>query len=319
MVNKCVLKMKVIQIGTGGWGKNHSRVLSEFGVLSAICDMNLERAKEFGEKYKVNYYKTIEELYQKEEFDAAFICTPTSTHSEIALELIQKKKHVFVEKPMTYLSDDGEKLVEEAKRNKVILTCGYIERFNPAVANVKNYLKSKKFGELIRLEFYREHRMPLHIKDVGIIYDTSVHDIDTAMWLFDETPQVVFAKSGQINHEHEDFATIMLGFKDNKIATISSNWITPTRVRNFNAVCTDGRIFSDFITQEIRIETDKGTDTPSIQKEEPLSLEIRNFLDAIEDKNELIVKPEHAVNVTRIAEAALLSSQKGIPIYLDIK
>jgi len=311
--------MKVIQIGTGGWGKNHCRVLSEFGVLSAICDMNIDRAKDFGEKYNVNYYKTTEELFKKEDFDAAFICTPTSTHSEIALELIKKKKHVFVEKPMTYLSEDGEKLVEEAKRNKVILTCGYIERFNPAVANVKNYLKSKKFGDLIRLEFYREHRMPLHIKDVGIIYDTSVHDIDTAMWLFDETPQVVFAKSGQINHEHEDFATIMLGFKDNKIATISSNWITPTRVRNFNAVCTDGRIFSDFITQEIRIETDKGTDNPSIQKEEPLSLEIRNFLDAIENKNELIVKPEHAVNVTRIAEAALLSSQKGIPIYLDIK
>ena len=311
--------MKVIQIGTGGWGKNHCRVLSEFGVLSAICDMNIDRAKEFGEKYNVNYYKTTEELFKKEDFDAAFICTPTSTHSEIALELIKKKKHVFVEKPMTYLSEDGEKLVEEAKRNKVILTCGYIERFNPAVANVKNYLKSKKFGDLIRLEFYREHRMPLHIKDVGIIYDTSVHDIDTAMWLFDETPQVVFAKSGQINHEHEDFATIMLGFKDNKIATISSNWITPTRVRNFNAVCTDGRIFSDFITQEIRIETDKGTDNPNTQKEEPLSLEIRNFLDAIENKNELIVKPEHAVNVTRIAEAALLSSQKGIPIYLDIK
>ena len=70
---------------------------------------------------------------------------------------------------------------------------------------------------------------------------------------------------------------------------------------------------------EIRVETDKGTETPSNQKEEPLSLEIRNFLDAIESKNELIVKPEHAVNVTRIAEAALLSSQKGIPIYLDIK
>ena len=118
---------------------------------------------------------------------------------------------------MTYLSDDGDRLVEEAKRNKVILTCGYIERFNPAVATrQRTILSQKEFGELIRLEFYREHRMPLHIKDVGIIYDTSVHDIDTAMWLFDETPQVVFAKSGQINHDHEDFATIMLGFKDNK-------------------------------------------------------------------------------------------------------
>jgi len=172
--------MKVIQIGTGGWGKNHCRVLSEFGVLSAICDMNYERAKEFGEKYNVNYYKTVEELFEKEDFDAAFICTPTSTHSELASKLIEKKKHVFVEKPMTYLSEDGERLVEQAKKNKVILTCGYIERFNPAVAHVKEYLKSKKFGDLIRLEFYREHRMPPHIKDVGIIYDTSVHDIDTA-------------------------------------------------------------------------------------------------------------------------------------------
>jgi UDP-N-acetylglucosamine 3-dehydrogenase len=220
---------------------------------------------------------------------------------------------------MTYLSDDGTELVEKAKKNKVVLTSGYIERFNPAVTRVKEFLKLRKYGELIRLEFYREHRMPSHIKDVGIIYDTSVHDIDTAMWLFDETPELVFAKSGSINHDHENFATIMLGFKDDRIATISSNWITPTRVRNFNAVCTDGRIFSDFITQEIRVETENGTENPKQPKAEPLSLEIRNFLDAIDEKNELVVKPEQAVNVTRIAEAALLSSQKGIPIYLDIK
>ena len=50
-----------------------------------------------------------------------------------------------------------------------------------------------------------------------------------------------------------------------------------------------------------------------------VELEIRNFLDSIDGKKELIVKPEQAVNVTRVAEAALLSSQKGIPIYLDIK
>ena len=224
-----------------------------------------------------------------------------------------------MEKPLTYLSEDGQKLIETAKKNNIILTCGYIERFNPAVATVKDFLKSKKYGDLIRLEFYREHRMPQHIKDVGIIYDTSVHDIDTALWLFDEVPDVVFAIAGSINHEHEDFATIMLGFKDNKNATISSNWITPTRVRNFNAVCTDARIFSNFITQEIRIETNNGTENPKNEKTEPLSLEIRNFIDAIQGKNDLIVKPEQAVNVTKIAEAALLSSQKGTPIYLDLR
>jgi len=311
--------LKVVQIGVGGWGKNHSRVLSEFGVLSAICDTNSQRAERFGKKYSVNFYNSFENLLEKEKFDAALVCTPTFTHSDIATKLIENKKHVFVEKPMTYLSEDGQNLIDAAKRNNVILTCGYIERFNPAVASVKDFLKSQKYGDLIRLEFYREHRMPQHIKDVGVIYDTSVHDIDTAMWLFDETPEVVFTIAGKINHEHEDFATITLGFKDNKTATISSNWITPIRVRNFNAVCTEARIFSDFITQEIRIETDNGTENPKNVKAEPLSLEIKNFLDSIEGKNDLLVKPEQAVNVTKIAEAALLSSQRGTPIYLDLR
>jgi UDP-N-acetylglucosamine 3-dehydrogenase len=311
--------LKVVQIGVGGWGKNHSRVLSEFGVLSAVCDANSERAEEFGKKYSVNFYDSFESLLEQEKFDAALVCTPTFTHSDITTRLIENKKHVFVEKPMTYLSEDGQNLIALAKRNNVILTCGYIERFNPAVASVKDFIKSQKYGDLIRLEFYREHRMPQHIKDVGVIYDTSVHDIDTAMWLFDETPEIVFAIAGRINHEHEDFATITLGFKDNKTATISSNWITPIRVRNFNAVCTEARIFSDFITQEIRIETDNCTENPKNEKAEPLSLEIKNFIDAIEGKNDLVVKPEQAVNVTKVAEAALLSSQRGTPIYLDLR
>lgn len=311
--------MKVAQIGTGGWGKNHARILSQLGVLCAICDVDKEKSKEFGKKYSVNSYDSIDSLLDSEEFDAAFVCTPTSTHSSIASQLIQSHKHVFVEKPLTYLSEEGEDLLELANKNKIILSCGYIERFNPAVGVVKNFVKSKKYGELVMLEFHRENRMPLHIKDVGIIYDTSVHDIDTAMWLFDETPEVVFAKAGKIKHEHEDFASIMLGFKDNKVAIISSNWITPTKVRRFDAVCTEGIISSDFLTQEIIVETKDSTEKPKHEKQEPLLLEIQNFLGSIDGKNELIVKPEHALNVTKIAEAALLSSQKGTPIYLDLK
>lgn len=311
--------MKVVQIGTGGWGKNHTRILAQLGVLTAVCDTDEKRAKEYGEKYSINHYNSVDSLLDSEEFDAAFVCTPTSTHSKIASQLIQAKKNVFVEKPMTYLSEEGEDLLELAKRNKVLLTCGYIERFNPAVATVKELVQSKKFGDLVMLEFHRESRMPLHIKDVGIIYDTSVHDIDTAMWLFDDTPEVVFARAGQIKHEHEDFASIMLGFKNNKVAIISSNWITPTRVRNFNAVCTEAIISSDFISQEVKIEKSDDTEIPRHEKQEPLLREIESFLGAIEGKNELIVKPQQAVNVTKIAEAALLSSQKGTPIYLELK
>ncbi len=311
--------MKIIQIGTGGWGKNHTRILSQLGVLSAVCDTDSQRSKEYGEKYSVNHYESLDDLLTLEEFDGAFVVTPTSTHTEITTKLLEAKKHVFVEKPMTYKSEDGEKLVKLAEKNKVILTCGYIERYNPAVDIVKKFVKEKKYGDLVMLEFHRENRMPLHIKDVGIIYDTSVHDIDTANWLFDDMPHVVFARAGKIKHEHEDFASIMLGYKNDKMAIITSNWITPKRVRTFNAVCTDAIIISDFISQEIKIEKKEDTEIPRNEKQEPLLLEIQNFLEAIEGKSEQIVKSQEAVNVTKIAEAALLSSQKGIPIYLDLK
>ncbi|MGB0855503.1 MAG: Gfo/Idh/MocA family protein [Nitrosopumilus sp.] len=311
--------MKIVQIGVGGWGKNHARVLSQLGTLSAVCDTNSQRSAEYGKIYSVNYYDSLEKLLNSENFDAAVIVTPTSTHAEIATQLLKIKKHVFVEKPMTYKSEDGERLAKLAEKNKVILTCGYIERFNPAVEIVKKVVNEKKFGDLVMLEFHRENRIPLHVKDVGIIYDTSVHDIDTANWLFDDMPHVVFARAGKIKHEHEDFASIMLGYKDDKVAIISSNWITPKNVRKFNAVCTEAIISSDFITQEVIVEKSEKSETIQNTKQEPLLLEIQNFLDAINDQNKQIVKPQEAVNVTKISEAALLSSQKGVPIYLDLK
>jgi len=311
--------MKIVQIGTGGWGKNHIRILSQLGVLSAVCDIDSQRSTEYGKKYSVNHYSSINELINSEEFDGAIVVTPTSTHSEIATKLLLAKKHVFVEKPLTYKPEDGQRLVGLAEKNKLILTCGYIERFNPAVDIVKKIVNEKKFGELLMLEFHRENRIPLHIKDVGIIHDTSVHDIDTANWLFDDMPHVVFARAGKVNHEHEDYASIMLGYKNERSAIIISNWITPKRVRIFSAICTEAVITSDFISQEVKIERKEETEIPRNEKQEPLLLEIQNFLGAIERKNELVVKAQQAVNVTKIAEAALLSSQKGIPIYLDLK
>ena len=311
--------MKIVQIGVGGWGKNHVRILSELGMLSAVCDIDSRVAKEFGEKYSVNYYKSLDDLLDSENFEAAFVVTPTSTHMKIVSRLLEARKHVFVEKPLTYKSGDGEKLVELAKRKKVELKCGYIERYNPAVNTVKEIISDGSVGDLIMLEFHRENRIPIHIKDVGIIYDTSVHDIDTANWLFNDMPNLVFARAGKIKHEFEDHATIMLGYSNNKTAIISSNWITPKKIRKFNAVCMDATISSDFITQEVIVNKEVSTDKIEIEKQEPLKLEILDFISTIENKNEQESKPRDAVNVTKIAEAALLSSEKGIPIYLDLK
>ncbi len=87
--------MKIVQIGVGGWGKNHTRILSQLGVLSAVCDADSQRSKEYGEKYSVNHYESLDDLLISEEFDGAFVVTPTSTHIEIATKLLEAKKHVL--------------------------------------------------------------------------------------------------------------------------------------------------------------------------------------------------------------------------------
>ena len=315
-------KLRIAVIGVGGWGKNHARVLHEMGVLGAICDEDEVRAREQARIYESTPYFSLDQLLENElDLDGCMICTPTKTHFTMAKKIMEKGVHVFVEKPLAFSSRECEQMIEIAKRRKVILTSGYIERFNPAIQDVKRLIDSHKYGDLLMMEFHRENRMPLHIRDVGIIYDTSVHDIDTAMYLFNSTPHVVFARSGRKFHSYEDFATIMLGFNEQRVAIIASNWITPNRVRKFSAVCTDGIITGDYITQGIKIDYGEATLIPRRSKfQEPLTLELQSFLDVVAGKiKEPLVTPEDATNVTKVAEAALLSSNTGSPIYMDLK
>ena len=238
--------------------------------------------------------------------DACIICTPTKTHSVVAKKVIESGINIFVEKPLSFSTMECEEMVSAAGKKGVILTSGYIERFNPAVQDFKQIIDRKQYGDLIMMEFHRENRMPLHIRDVGIIYDTSVHDIDTAMFLFNGTPDMVFARAGKKFHSYEDFATIMLGFANQKVAIIASNWITPKKVRMFSAVCTEGIITGDFITQEIKIDHGDATLIPRRHHfQEPLTLELRSFLSAISgEKSTPLASAIDAVNVTRVAEGS---------------
>ena len=314
--------IKIAVIGVGGWGKNHVRVLHNMGVLEAVCDLSADRAKEIAKKYDTKFYSSVKDLFSNErELNACLVCTPTKSHLSVVREVIQNGCHVFVEKPLSFSTKECEEMTDLSKKGKVILTCGYVERFNPAVQDLKKIIQKQTYGDLLMMEFHRENRMPLHIKDVGVIYDTSVHDIDTAMFLFGKGAKMVFARAGKKFHLFEDFATIMLGFEDQKVAIIASNWVTPKKVRTFSAVCTEGTVNGDFITQEIRINQADATVIPRRQQfQEPLVLELQSFIEVIEGKRKQpVVTSEEATNVTKVAEAALLSSETGSPIYLELK
>ena len=305
-------------MGTGGWGKNHVRVLNELQSLAAICDMNRERADQFSKNLHVPAYYSLDEMLKKEKLDGVTICTPASTHFAMASKTLAAGVNTFVEKPMTTTVRDGEALIEAAKSANRTLTVGFIERFNPPITALKQMLAEGKLGEPILLEFHRENRRGENISDVGIVKDASVHDIDTACWLFGEAPKVVYARVGvmYVPLEHEDFATILLGFSGQKTAFLVTNWITPNRVRTLSAVFSGGVVDVDFVTQQTSIHEGSATTVPTRPYQEPLMLELKEFVTSIQEKRPALVTGKDGLNVIRVAEAVLASSSSGTPIYL---
>jgi len=294
------------------------RVLNELQCLAAVCDMNAERANTFSKNFHVPAYSSFEEMVKKEKLDGVTICTPASTHFAMASKALSAGLHTFVEKPMTTTVKDGEALIEAAKSANRSLTVGFIERFNPPITALKQMIAEGKMGEPILLEFHRENRRGENISDVGIVKDASVHDIDTACWLFGEAPKVVYARVGAmyVPLEHEDFATILLGFSGQKTAFLVTNWITPNRVRTLSAVFSGGVVDVDFVTQQTSIHEGAVTTVPTRPVQEPLMLELREFVSAIQEKRQPLVTGRDGLNVIRVAEAVLASSSSGAPIHL---
>jgi UDP-N-acetylglucosamine 3-dehydrogenase len=308
---------RIAVIGTGGWGKNHVRALSEMGHLVAVCDMDPNRAKDYAAKYRVKGYTSVDEMLKQEELDGVNVCTPASTHFAVASKTLGAGVNTFVEKPMTSTLREAEELIKVSEASGKILTVGFIERFNPAITELKKITKEGTLGKPILFEYRRENRRGENITDVGVVKDASVHDIDTARWLFGEEPKTVYARVGSVMGRNEDFATILLGFGGERTAFITTNWVTPMRIRQLSAIFTGGVATLDFITQEMQIHEESGTRVPKHDFKEPLTLELNEFVNAITEKRKALVTARDGLNVIRIAEAALASSRSGSPIYLS--
>jgi UDP-N-acetylglucosamine 3-dehydrogenase len=315
-VAKVYLMARIAVIGTGGWGKNHVRVLSELGSLVAVCDLDASRAAAYAEKFRVKGYSSVDDLLEKEKPDGVTICTPASTHFAVASKVLRAGVNAFVEKPMTSTVGEAQDLIKEAEKVKKILTVGFIERFNPAITELKKMITQGTLGRPILFEYHRENRRGENIVDVGVVKDASVHDIDTARWLFGEEPKTVYARVGSVMGKNEDFATILLGFGDERTAFITTNWVTPSRVRQLSAVFEKAVVTLDFISQEIQVHEESGTSVPKHTFGEPLMLELKGYTSAIDEGRQPLITGKDGLMVTRIAEAVLASSKTSSPIFL---
>src|SRR5436853_1032278 len=127
-------KLRVGAVGVGHIGSNHARLYSEIASadFTAIYDVDLARANSIAKKFGGTAAKSLDEF--GELVDAASVATPTNTHHEIALGLLQKRKHLLVEKPITENPEHANGPAEVTARNRLILQAGHVERFSPVVS-----------------------------------------------------------------------------------------------------------------------------------------------------------------------------------------
>lgn len=313
-------KVKVGVIGVGAMGSNHARVLSELEdvQLVAVCDISEQRARVVAEKYRCSYYMDSEEFLSKSGVDAVVIATPTVTHKDVALLALEYDKHLLIEKPIAATVDEAKTICSKASSKDVVLTVGFIERFNPAVIEAKRLLKSGRIGHPILLVASRVSQWPKRIGDVGVVVDLAIHDIDIARYVFEKDPAEVYACVGSLRHSFEDYANILLRYNNGETAFIETNWLTPHKVRRLTITGSDGLISLDYISQEIEIENNSELVRPRLTPQEPLKLELSHFISCVKNGEDPLVTGGDGIKALKIAELTLESSKMHRPMNLDL-
>jgi UDP-N-acetylglucosamine 3-dehydrogenase len=258
-------------------------------------------------------------ILERKDVEFVSICTPTITHAELALETIKSGKHVLVEKPMTNTVEEAREVIKKADQKSVHVMVGFIERFNPAVKKAEELIEKGEIGSIVLASSKRVSRWPERIGDVGVIKDLAIHDIDLICYLFKDYVKQVYAVVGSLAHKYEDYANIILRFKNGKSAFIEANWLTPRKIRRLIITGTEGIIQVEYINQEVMVENDKMAYQPFFSYDEPLKLELVYFLTSLLNGEKPKPSGEDGLRALTICEAALKSGKTSSPIELESK
>jgi len=311
-------KVRFGVIGTGFWGRNHARVLSELPEtqLVAVCDLDPARGQSIAKKYEAEWHSKDKDLLRRKDIEAVCICTPTTTHAAIAFKAAENQKHVLIEKPIADNVEDARKIVDTYKALGLKTMTGFIERFNPGTRRLKELIAEGVLGDVVLAFARRVNRWPERIGDVGIVKDSAIHDIDLMRYLFEEEPISVYARAGSIGHRFEDYAEVMMRFSGIRTGFLEANWLTPQKVRTLTVTGMEAIAEMDFITQQIVVESVSEIITKKYEWAEPLRLELQHFASCIRQGCDPDVAAQDGLRALEICDAVLYSAETGQVVQL---
>jgi len=330
-------KVKVAVLGTGSLGQHHARIYSELhaaGVveLTGIYDAQAETARNIAAKHKLPVFASVAEAAAAS--DALNIATPTTTHYELAKQLLTASKHVLVEKPMTDNSVQAAELCALAQQKNLVLQVGHVERFNPVFTFLQSVATEPKFIECHRLSPF-----PARSTDIGVVLDLMIHDLDIVLAFVKSPVTSVDGVGIPVLSKSEDIANVRLRFANGCVANLTASRVSPERMRKirvFSGPTNPCYISLDYRVQEgfiYRVARNGEEETPFIKKvlaaklgigkdsaivsefagkkivrepvpitkDEPLKLELQHFVQCVEQKQKPKVSGESAKQALDLA------------------
>jgi len=330
-------KVKVAVLGTGSLGQHHVRIYAELAAagqleLAGVYDTNADTAKKIAARHRANVFNSIAEAAAAS--DALNIVTPTTTHFEIAKQLLAQGRHLLVEKPMTDDTAQAAELIQIAQKKDCVLQVGHVERFNPVFKFLQTAAPEPRFIECHRLSPY-----PARSTDIGVVLDLMIHDLDVVLAFVKSPVTSMDAVGIPVLSKSEDIANARLRFANGCVANLTVSRVSPERMRKIRVFSGPNKpcyISLDYRAQEgfiYRVAREGERETPllkkvlaaklgvgkdsaivsefggkrivrepvPIAKDEPLKLELQHFIACVREKQTPMVSGESAKRALDLA------------------
>jgi predicted dehydrogenase len=316
-------------LGLGMIGRHHARLLQASPGVEFVgaVDPGGDRFGAVHDPAKV--FASIDAL---PEVDFAIVAVPTEAHLDAVRALAPRGAHLLIEKPLAATTAEAQEVIDVVAQAGVRAGVGHVERFNPALRELRR--RFDELGEVLLIRTERVGPFPDRVKDVGVVKDLGTHDLDLVRWLGQSPVASLAAQTGHVmGREHEDLVLVTGRLASGVTFSCNVDWISPTKIRRTRVLGERGMFEADTLTadltlyrngdhatapwlQQQRGVTEGDMTRFAIAKPEPLGAELEAVLAMARGEESGVVTLEEGLETVKVAEAVLESARTGETVHL---
>ncbi|HSP14222.1 MAG TPA: Gfo/Idh/MocA family oxidoreductase [Thermoanaerobaculia bacterium] len=292
--------MRVGVVGTGYLGRLHARVLTEIpeAEVAGFVEPNDAIANEVASSLRLKRFSSAADLAK--EAQCVVVATPTVAHFDVARELMEAGCDVLVEKPITATVDEAQRLIEIARKNKRIVQVGHVERYNPAIVAVAEFVRDARYVECERIGVFSGRSL-----DIDVLLDLMIHDLNLVLSLLRQKVVDIRAVGVPVLTDKVDITNVRLELENGAVANLTASRVSQDRVRKQRFFGSDFYISVDTKEQEVKgyrlVQKHIQPLQVNVSKKEPLRAELEGFLAAVRDRRPPLVTAEDGLEAVALA------------------